>query len=393
MLPRLPPELWNRIITEFLPPQIYDWEHEVVDRGYIRDLKSCSLVSGPWLFSAQSALFRRIVLDVNYRSDPMEYPTRLAAFLKGSPRLAAHVCSLHATLNVDIFTLLSNMNLPNLRYLQISGGFVDLMDEGVPDLVQGVVGWQSIQHLRLTDMVFSYESLITILRSTLNLKGLHFFRCATSHDLPTRKPQSLPYLSPPASITHLSVIRSRSIPKLFTYGGLPLDFSQLTYANVLGSATRELGEFLNTVRGSVKWLTFEPEDDVEEDTDAYAPFITHEFQSIEPMRFSAATRLTIHVWSAKGITDTLPVFSGVGPQNVIEDIVYIVVGHAFPLSKERPKVQAARFEAEFAALPLPMLRRIEIRFSPALDASEQVSIYRGAFPLLNTRELLYFTSY
>ncbi|KAJ7318561.1 hypothetical protein DFH08DRAFT_1086562 [Mycena albidolilacea] len=322
----------------------------------------------------------------------MDHCRGLAAFLKDSPHLAARVCSLFVTLNVEIFTLLATMELPNLRYIHIGAGEADIMDDGVAELVQAAVARPSIRHLRMTDMGFFSDVLATILRSNGHLQGLHFGRCAAIHDQLTNVSER----SQRAMITHLSVARcSPSLAKLLKDPGLPLDFSKLVYANVLNSATTHLSEFLGAVRESVKWLTFGP-DDVNDEVDDLGDLDADSaiYRSIEPMRFPAVTRLTLNVWSSKSIAESLPIFSGLPPQNYIQDITYVVMGRVSRgPTWDRAKALAAAFDPGFAALPLPALERVEIRFSAALDVEDQVSMYREAFPLLNARELLFFSSY
>ncbi|KAK7045083.1 hypothetical protein R3P38DRAFT_2882508 [Favolaschia claudopus] len=394
MLSTLPPELWYHIITDFIPNELHDWESEVIiDRSYIRDLKTCSLVARAWLFPAQSALFHRIVVDFSYRGDPdlLAHASQLAEFLKQSPHLAVHVCSLFATLSIDIFRLLSTMTLQNLRYIHIGGAEVDLRAEGLLPLVERVLGWESLRHLRLSDMEFSIDIFAAILRSNLRLKGLHISRCAIGHfgsKLPT-----LPSVSHCPKITHLSVARSPTIPEFLVYPGLPADLSGLQYVNVVGCATRELRKFLDPRRAIVHWLTFELDDVVHDEEDRLL-MGTEEFCPLEPMRFSAAKRLTIYVWSANTIAASLPIFSGIHRENVIEDIIYVVSAYATSGSRwDRTVEAAAVFEAAVLTLPLPKLARVEIRFSATLDVKAQSALYREAFPLLNIRELLFMTTY
>ncbi|KAJ7656003.1 hypothetical protein DFH06DRAFT_1473749 [Mycena polygramma] len=363
--------IWSVAAPPFLPFD-YHSDGDELDEDCIQDLKSCSLVSRAWLFPAQSTLFYHVVPNPYSRSH------RFAELLENSPHLLAHVRSVSVTLRrpySDILAQLANMQLPELRRIVIRGNGGSTNSLTTP--VQAFLAQHPTPHIRLADITISYAPLVSVLHSELH--GLHMIRCTWGLGQSVAA-SSLPAVHSRARIAHLSTLSCNSaILELFNNPGFPLDFSNVTHLDVRGSPTDAMVQFLERIRGTVKSLTIMSEDANPSNTSVG-------YRAIEPMQFPALTRLTIHVLERRWIFHSLPTFAGIRPQNGIEKIVFVLASRSFRSMSQACTDPAALFDAGFAALPLPALRRVEIR-SP--DAFIDRWIYGGALPLLNARGLLH----
>ncbi|KAJ7132512.1 hypothetical protein C8R44DRAFT_871459 [Mycena epipterygia] len=383
---RLPPELWERVITVFIPSGSIEWEEEIPSPTTIRDLKSCSLVSQAFLFPAQSVLFRRIDFGAwaFQHRDVIACCHRLAAIFKGSPHLTAHVQSLSAIQDVEIFSRISNMGLSRLRDIDIGGIGGDL-DNQVLKLVQNVIG-ESIRHLRFTDFYsLSSAAVIPILEKARHLEGLHFYECSP-------RPFDSP-IWPRKTITQLSLNHSPDIAKWLIHPGFPLDLTGLIYADIAGASNMDVGAVLKRARGTINCLTFLAEDVLDVVVSISSDPHPDDFLPVQPMHYPALTHLRIALVDWIDILATFPIFAGITKQNKIQEILYTI--HNMDDDPEGGAQRMLDFDAQIMALPLPALKRLEIRVlldAPELKSGSAPRLTPQSLPLLSERGVLYFTT-
>ncbi|KAJ7112106.1 hypothetical protein C8R44DRAFT_250273 [Mycena epipterygia] len=389
---RLPPELWDCIITLFSPGSL-DWEVDVLRSDTIQDLKSCSLVSKALLGPAQSLLFRSIDLEVWALEYALTYCRQLAAIFEKSLHLANYVQSISAPADAEIFGLVSNMKLFRLRDIRIEGpwtGGGDI-DGPVLELVQAAIG-EGIRHVRFSGFDhLSYAAVVSIIAKTPHLYGLHFYDC-TPGDAPPANPSDLP-TSQRTKIRQLSLAYSPDIAKWLVHPGFPLDFTGLVCANVLDTAREHVKVMLERAQKTMKCLIF----------------MAGDLMYGGLMLYPAVTDLRIHVVEPIDILETLPILVDITKQNAIQQIIYtLVVPLTFYDDPQETSRMMHEFDKGIAALPLTALKGIQMRvFAPAkpdpedleFQASESASnsshpgpLTPESFPLLNDRGLLSFTT-
>ncbi|KAJ7087066.1 hypothetical protein C8R44DRAFT_893237 [Mycena epipterygia] len=369
---RHPPELWERVITVFIPPGSIDWEEEMLSPTTIRDLKSCSLVSQAFLFPAQSVLFRRIDFGAG-------------AFLHQDVILSA------IQLDVEILALISNMGLSRLRDIDIGGiaGHRGDLAGSVVEVVRNLIG-EGIRHVRLTHFYsLSYAAVVRILEKATHLEGLHFHECYPRDDEP---PPSDSPPSPRTRITQLSLNHSQGITKWLIHPGFPLDLTGLIYADVAGAPNMDVEAILERARGTINCLVFMAKDvhDVVVSI-LWAAHRPNDFLPIQPMRYPALTHLRITLLEWIDILATFFIFANIAKQNKIQEIVYTIHN----VNPEGGAQRMLDFDARIMALPLPALRRLEIRvlFSVAdHESGSAPHLTPQSFPLLSERGVLYFTT-
>ncbi|KAJ7453474.1 hypothetical protein FB451DRAFT_1408873 [Mycena latifolia] len=376
---RLPPELWSRIIAAAavcLHPRSV-WEPKSWDLATLHDLKSFSLVAQALLFPAQSLLFHDIELIFLWSDSRHERELsrcrRLSDTLKTSPHLAAHIRRLSVTADCEILSLISGIRLSRLLILRLSGPEDGGVDESVVPLVQAVIG-ESIRHVQLTGFPrLSYATLVGLLVNSRLLEGLHFFQCATLETEPSEL-QPAP-TSARTKITHLSIVHSGSIGNFLICPQFPLDFTDLIYAEIVGSANPIVTAVLEPARETLQSLIFLAED-LTAVTLPWSMDTPDDFEAIQPTRFPAVTRLGIMLSLPMDLPATLTIFSGIAKQNAIHEVHYMVLEpHAGDIySVLQNDTWMSAFDAGITSLPLPALTRVEITFVHREDIDPQTRI-------------------
>ncbi|KAJ7453489.1 hypothetical protein FB451DRAFT_1185297 [Mycena latifolia] len=100
----------------------------------------------------------------------------------------------------------------------------------------------------------SLTSLIGILKKSRRLEGLHFHECTAAETGASKLPASR--TSARKQIKHLSLAYSGLIAKWLIRPEFPLDFANLFYADITGSANPTVASLLEPVRETLKSLTF-----------------------------------------------------------------------------------------------------------------------------------------
>ncbi|KAJ7132517.1 hypothetical protein C8R44DRAFT_871462 [Mycena epipterygia] len=393
----LPPEVWERIVAVFIPSGSLEWEGELLNPTTIRDLRSCSLVSGALLFPAQSVLFRRIDLGAcaAQRRDVFADCLRLAVIFAESPHLKTHVQSLAAVRDVVMFGLISNMELSRLRDIDIGGeaGHGGDLDGPVVELILNLIG-EGIRHVRFTAFYsLSYAAVGRILEKVTHLEGLHFYECCPCENT---SPPSNSLTSSRTRITQLSLNQSVGIAKWLVHPGFPLDLTGLIYVDVSRDPNADVGAVLERTRGTIICLTTMAQDVLDVVVSLSSVHARAEdFLPVQPMRYPALRHLRIALVYWSDILATLPIFADIAEHNRIQEIVYTI--HNIDNEPEESAQCMLDFDARIMALPLPALKRLVIRVFFDAEDSEAESgsadrVTPQSFPSLNEKGVLYLTT-
>lgn len=128
--------------------------------------------------------------------------------------------------------------------------------------------------------------------------------------------------------------------------------------------------------------------------------LPEQYLPLRPMLYSALTHLTMDLPRAIDITATLYIFSGISKDNAIQEIRYMIPKSCqFEEDPEDDSRLLHEFDVGIMALPLPALKRLELRVivDSEVTVKPAASNFTGeltleSFPLLNARGVLFFTT-
>ncbi|KAJ6576058.1 hypothetical protein DFH09DRAFT_1361671 [Mycena vulgaris] len=244
------------------------------------DLKSAALVCHTLCVSAQSQIFRHVILDPwelpveNHRGeDPLELTLRafhrLSVLLATSPHLRRFIQHLSVVAKAEILEPLSNIQFPALRKIRFNFDGLNLSDDDVLDssdrgvelhvlrLARGFIGLPSIHEVELVDLgelpLDSFASLFDT--CSPYLEALVFNDVAVPATLPS---VSLPRPSERrVKIKQLTLIESPNVPYGLISPSSPFDFTGLVAAEITATnMSPALVQIMTAARRSLKRLHF-----------------------------------------------------------------------------------------------------------------------------------------
>ncbi|KAJ7852743.1 hypothetical protein B0H13DRAFT_2581539 [Mycena leptocephala] len=215
MLPACLPvqEMWDHIFDHLQP-----------SKSNQKDLKACSLVCRSFVASAQSHIFREIILEAHHVDDTA--CDRLANLLTTSPHLIRYTHILDLT-KCDKRVLVSINRIPWSHLKTLSLGHVVYPE--VPPAIRELhklVRLPSLRHLVVRGRAWKTEHLRSIVRfSTPMLERIDLVHCRLEPISSRPLPQTFQKLR----IRHLSLYDSESAGELLADLACPVDLSGLTH--------------------------------------------------------------------------------------------------------------------------------------------------------------------
>jgi hypothetical protein len=211
------------------------------------DLKSTALVCHTLAVSAQSQLFRHVILD----RDPLKLAHRLCAILGTSPHLLLAIRSLRIRVQPQVLSLVSGLRLPLLREIRLNFYHirsVDAMDAEFLRSTRDLIGLPSIREVGLSFLghqdMDRFASLFET--CTWNLCSLSIFEVYfNSADFTEGVPR---LRSGRPEIKRLKLNGADPLGPWLTSASCLFDFSSLVDVEISAGAGFPLWQFLDPAR-------------------------------------------------------------------------------------------------------------------------------------------------
>ncbi|KAJ6514070.1 hypothetical protein DFH09DRAFT_1196860 [Mycena vulgaris] len=354
------------------------------------DLKSAALVCQTLRISAQSLIFRDIVIDPlhGHRGPGIPFPTlepavaaarRLSAILTASPHLMRSIRSLSVLARSSILESLSSSQFPSLQRIRLDFQ-VNWMapDDGAFHLASYFVGLPSLRTVELHTLHTNKELRLNRFTSlfgacTPNLESLSFEQMLWGNPS-VIPPSSAPLIANKRTqIKSLSLVLSDHSTEWLISLSCPLDLTGLIDVEISGIWSPAVFQLLNSARFSIKRLKmFEVTMDADFNPQMSLP------------ELPGLTCLEFYHWGWKK-------FSSLKAKNCIETIVVHLEVHEFADScSSLPAIDSG-----IADWPLPALRTVEVRVGGRIKDGDnfEVDPIKAYFPQLHARGLVVVTDH
>ncbi|KAJ7235510.1 hypothetical protein C8J57DRAFT_1728589 [Mycena rebaudengoi] len=222
--------------------------------GRIDDLKACALSSRNLSYSAQSHLFRDIIL---YNTGAHAAAVRLCSCLTVSPHLIPYIRRLTVRADPDILTSLSMISFSGLNELKLYTNQDTPTDRDaanrVASLVRDLIGLPSLRRVEMINPLAQFEDLEALFSSpTLAVTDLFFntvlFMSSASG------PSTLDRRIQRPAVKSLKLVHSPRLAEWFVHPGCPFDVSRLVDVDLYASMTDNLHEVLTSSGSSLERL-------------------------------------------------------------------------------------------------------------------------------------------
>ncbi|KAJ6524884.1 hypothetical protein DFH09DRAFT_1189142 [Mycena vulgaris] len=339
------------------------------------DLRSTALVCHTLSISAQSRIFRHIILepwqlvprsgqalDSAIRS-VISASIRLSAILSASPHLLRSTHHLSIMAHSKVLFPLSSIRFPALRKLRLGLSWTPTSDSDAFNLARAFVGLPSIRDVGLHSLYYPMPEHLTAIFdvSGPHLDSVAFVAIFSRSPLPSaRVPRSR---EERVQIKRLKLVLSDDLDSWLISPQCPFDFSRLVHVVVEAKESLALLQVLTSARLTITHL-------------ALFGAITSQVNLSE---FSALTCLELRHshWQ--------PLHS-LRPDNCLESLVFYFESYA----SQTDRGLLSEMDAFVANSPMPSLQEVEVRFDGEKSELEAITSY---CPQLLARGLLAVTNH
>ncbi|KAJ6540126.1 hypothetical protein DFH09DRAFT_1396267, partial [Mycena vulgaris] len=346
------------------------------------DLKSAALVCHTLCHSAQSQIFRHVILDPYHPLFPLltNYPARrkrvsavgsLSAVLTASPHLLRFIRNVSTLAEPTLLKALSTITFPVLRNICFNFSDMTSSDSDVVDLARDLIGLPSIREVELIELgrCAGLPSLSWARFASL------FEMCTQSLDSVALKNVILP--SPPftadppagrAQIKRLMLDGTKNLDTFLVSSASPFDFAQLVDVDTTHHGrSSPLVQLLKSARLTITHLR-----------------ISGNFASeLNLSDFPAMTCLRVD-------DSSLVAIPSLSFDNSLEILIFHFNAHILRLDYDEPSY--VLIDALANSL-MPVLRHVEVRIFGRLRVAFDLASVKSYFPQLESKGLLVVTDH